>query len=327
MTKIEAGRMNFETVDINLEDLHRRIIGPFEAQAEAKGLDFVTAFEGDIPAVVRGDPLRVCQVVQNLLSNAVKFTDQGAVRFVTRGRRVSERRVTFEFAVIDSGAGISQADMEQLFQPFTQLDASSTRRFGGTGLGLTISRRLANIMGGDISVTSSPGEGSTFTFVVEGEVVAWRAAETATPAEGDVVMSDGMEVLVVEDHPVNRMILEAWMASTGRRSSIAENGQEAVDAARDQRFDLIVMDVNMPVMDGLAATRLIREGGGANAETPIVVLSASARNEDHEAGLAAGADAYLNKPIDFRSLSALMAHAKGGRTALRRLMDQEAEAA
>src|SRR5690606_22316964 len=171
----------------------------------------------------RGDPLRVCQVVQNLLSNAVKFTDQGAVRFVTRGRRVSERRVTFEFAVIDSGAGISQADMEQLFQPFTQLDASSTRRFGGTGLGLTISRRLANIMGGDISVTSSPGEGSTFIFVVEGEVVAWRAAEAATPAEGDVVMSDGMEVLVVEDHPVNRMILEAWMASTGRRSSIAEN--------------------------------------------------------------------------------------------------------
>jgi len=136
-----------------------------------------------------------------------------------------------------------------------------------------------------------------------------------------------MEVLVVEDHPVNRMILEAWMASTGRRTSMAENGREAVDAARDQRFDLIIMDVNMPVMDGLAATRLIREDGGVNAETPIIFLSASARNEDHEAGLAAGADAYLNKPIDFRSLSALMVHAQGGRAALRRLAEQDNEAA
>ncbi|KAK0340450.1 hypothetical protein LTR94_030441, partial [Friedmanniomyces endolithicus] len=173
MTKIEAGRMNFESIDIQLDDLHRRIVGPFEAQAEAKGLTFVSEFEGEMPAVVRGDPLRVCQVVQNLLSNAVKFTDGGDIRLVTRGRRISERRVAFEFAVYDSGAGISEADMDQLFQPFTQIDASSTRRFGGTGLGLTISRRLANIMGGDISVTSEVGKGSVFVFAVEGEVVHW----------------------------------------------------------------------------------------------------------------------------------------------------------
>lgn len=326
MTKIEAGRMNFESVEIDLEDLHRRIVGPFEAQAEAKGLQFITGFEGEVPAVVCGDPLRVCQVVQNLLSNAVKFTDQGEVRFITRGRRLSDRRAAFEFAVIDSGAGISEEDMDQLFQPFSQVDASSTRRFGGTGLGLTISRRLANIMGGDITVTSRHGEGSVFTFTVEGEVVAWRSAPQMDPVEGDADQGDGMEVLVVEDHAVNRMILEAWMASTGRRTSMAENGQEAVEIARNQRFDLIVMDVNMPVMDGLTATRLIREGG-ANAMTPIIVLSASARNEDHEAGLAAGADAYLNKPIDFRSLSALMTQAAGGREALRGLYDDGQDAA
>lgn len=327
MTKIEAGRMSFESVDVNLEDLHRRIVGPFEAQAEAKGLEFITEFEGDIPAVVRGDPLRVCQVVQNLLSNAVKFTDQGAVRFITRGKRVSERRVYFEFAVVDSGAGISELDMDQLFQPFSQVDASSTRRFGGTGLGLTISRRLANIMGGEIFVASRLNEGSTFTFCVEGEVVAWGEAEPAAIMEGDIVEGDGMRVLVVEDHPVNRMILEAWMASTGRGTSTAENGQEALDAVQDQRFDLIVMDVNMPVMDGLTATRLIRESGGVNADTPIIVLSASARNEDHQAGLAAGADAYLNKPIDFRSLSALMLRAQAGREALRLLSDDFEDAA
>ena len=326
MTKIEAGRMNFEAVDVDLEDLHRRIVGPFEAQAEAKGLEFITSFEGDIPAVVRGDPLRVCQVVQNLLSNAVKFTDQGKVRFVTRGRRISDCRAAFEFVVIDSGAGIFEADMDQLFQPFSQVDASSTRRFGGTGLGLTISRRLANIMGGDISVTSRHGEGSTFTFTVEGDVVTWRSAPQPDVTEGDADQGDGMEVLVVEDHAVNRMILEAWMASTGRRTSMAANGQEAVELARNQRFDLIVMDVNMPVMDGLTATRLIREGG-ANAQTPVIVLSASARSEDHEAGLAAGADAYLNKPIDFRSLSALMAQAAGGRDALRDVYDEAQDVA
>ncbi|MCO8019015.1 response regulator [Brevundimonas diminuta] len=323
MTKIEAGRMNFESIDIQLDDLHRRIVGPFEAQAEAKGLRFVSEFDGDPPAVVRGDPLRVCQVVQNLLSNAVKFTESGEIRFVTRSRRISERRVAFEFAVHDSGAGISEGDMDQLFQPFTQIDASSTRRFGGTGLGLTISRRLANIMGGDITVQSQVGSGSVFTFAVEGEVVCWEDEAAQADADADRVEPDGMKVLVVEDHPVNRMILEAWMGSTGRRTTTAENGQEAVDIAQHQAFDLIIMDVNMPVMDGLTATRLIREGG-VNADTPIVVLSASARNEDHEAGMAAGADAYLNKPIDFRSLASLMTQARGGRPALQLLTENEA---
>lgn len=316
MTKIEAGKMSFDVVDVQVDDLHRRILGPFEAQAEAKGLKLVSAFEGELPAVVRGDPLRVCQVVQNLLSNAVKFTDQGEIRYIVRGTRISDRRVRFDFSVTDSGSGISREDLDRLFQPFTQVDNSSTRRFGGTGLGLTIARRMAQIMGGDITVASRLGEGSTFTLSIEGEVVEWSHAEPAEVIDAAIDGGDHMDVLVVEDHPVNRMILEAWMGSAGHRTSTAENGQLAVDLARSQRFDLIIMDVNMPVMDGLTATRLIREGRGVNADTPIVVLSASARIEDHEAGLAAGADAYLNKPIDFRSLANLMAQVPGGRSAL-----------
>jgi len=316
MTKIEAGKMSFDVVDVQVDDLHRRILGPFEAQAEAKGLKLVSAFEGELPAVVRGDPLRVCQVVQNLLSNAVKFTDQGEIRYIVRGSRISDRRVRFDFSVTDSGSGISREDLDRLFQPFTQVDNSSTRRFGGTGLGLTIARRMAQIMGGDITVASRLGEGSTFTLSIEGEVVEWSHAEPAEIIDAAIDGGDHMDVLVVEDHPVNRMILEAWMGSAGHRTSTAENGQLAVDLARSQRFDLIIMDVNMPVMDGLTATRLIREGRGVNADTPIVVLSASARIEDHEAGLAAGADAYLNKPIDFRSLANLMAQVPGGRSAL-----------
>ena len=327
MTKIEAGKMTFETVDVTVADLHKRVVGPFQAQAEAKGLTFTVRQEGEIPAVVRGDPLRVCQVIHNLLSNAVKFTDAGEIIYTVRGERLGDGRARFDFVVRDSGAGISPEDIERLFQPFTQVDASSTRRFGGTGLGLTISRRMANIMGGDITVESAPGEGSTFTFSAEAEVVEWAREEEAAPIAAEVEGGQALSVLVVEDHPVNRMILEAWMGSAGHSSATAENGQIAIEAASEQRFDLIVMDVNMPVMDGLTATRAIRAGDGPNADTPIVVLSASARTEDHQAGLDAGADAYLNKPIDFAALALVMNRVGAGRAAVRALVDSGETAA
>ena len=326
MTKIEAGKMTFETVDVAIDDLHKRVTGPFSAQAEAKGLSFVSTFEGEIPAVVRGDPLRVCQVIHNLLSNAVKFTETGEVRYMVRGTRVADRRVRFDFAVTDSGSGIAPADLSRLFQPFTQVDASSTRRFGGTGLGLTIARRMANIMGGDITVASTLGEGSTFTFSVEADVVEWAKVEAVQAIHAELEDGAQLRVLVVEDHPVNRMILEAWMGSANHVTTTAENGQEAVEAAAGQPFDLIIMDVNMPVMDGLTATRRIRDGAGVNANTPIVVLSASARTEDHQAGLDAGADAYLNKPIDFNALAALMGRVGGGRDTVRSFGKQTGEA-
>ncbi|AQR61622.1 hybrid sensor histidine kinase/response regulator [Brevundimonas sp. LM2] len=315
MTKIEAGKMTFEVIDICMDDLHRRVTGPFIAQAEAKGLQFDCAFEGEMPAVVRGDPLRICQVIQNLLSNAVKFTETGVIRYAVRARRINDRRAAFEFSVTDSGSGIAPQDLERLFQPFTQVDASSTRRFGGTGLGLTIARRMANIMKGDIAVQSTVGQGSSFTLTVEAEVVEWQAVAQAEAVDAEVGQGESLSVLVVEDHPVNRMILEAWLGSAGHVAASAEDGRIAVDMAGHQAFDLIIMDVNMPVMDGLTATRLIRSSG-ANTETPIAVLSASARHEDHEAGLEAGADAYLNKPIDFAALAQLMQRVRGGRAGL-----------
>ena len=319
MTKIEAGKMTFETVDVSIDDLAKRITGPFEAQAAAKGLGFEQITEGDVPSVVRGDPLRVCQVLHNLLSNAVKFTDEGVVTFRTRGSRVAPNRVRFDFMVTDTGSGIAKADLDLLFEPFTQVDASSTRRFGGTGLGLTIARRMTNIMGGDISVSSEVGSGSTFTMTVEAEVVEWARPAPVETRVAERSEGQALSVLVVEDHPVNRMILEAWMGSAGHAASTAENGQIAVDVAQHQPFDLIIMDVNMPVMDGLTATRMIRRGQGVNRDTPMVVLSASARSEDHQAGLDAGADAYLNKPIDFAALAQLMTHVPGGREQVRQL--------
>ena len=317
MTKIEAGRMEFDNVDVDVAELHERISGVASAQAQAKELAFHSEFSGEIPAVVRGDPVRVGQILQNLLSNAIKFTAEGEIRYRISGERLSDERVKFRFAVTDTGPGIASSDLQRLFEPFTQLDASSTRRHGGTGLGLTISRRLAEIMGGSITVDTRLGEGSTFTFDVEAEVVAWERPGMVEPLTAEVENGRPLRVLVVEDHPVNRMIIEAWMASSGHTTATAEHGQFALEAAAQETFDLILMDVNMPVMDGLTATRALRATAGPNQETPIVVLSASARNEDHEAGLAAGADAYLNKPIDFRALAEVLNRCTAGREALR----------
>jgi len=171
---------------------------------------------------------------------------------------------------------------------------------------------MANIMGGNINVTSTVGVGSTFTLTVEAEVVEWTSVPAAVAIDADIEDGGSLNVLVVEDHPINRMILEAWLGSAGHVTASAENGKIAVDMCMTQAFDLIVMDVNMPVMDGLAATRAIRQAG-LNAQTPIAVLSASARSEDHAAGLEAGADAYLNKPIDFAALAVMMNRVGGGR--------------
>lgn len=317
MTKIEAGRMEFDNADVDFHELHDRVSGVASAQAQAKELVYRADLVGEIPAVVRGDAVRVGQILQNLLSNAIKFTSEGEIVFRVEGKRLSDDRVGFIFVVTDTGPGIATSDLQRLFEPFTQLDGSSTRRHGGTGLGLTISRRLAEIMGGRIAVDTRVGEGSTFTFSVEAEVVAWARDDEVEAVSDEAVCDRSLKVLVVEDHPVNRMIIEAWMGSAGHTTVTAENGKLALDVCAVEAFDLILMDVNMPVMDGLTATRALRQTPGPNQEAPVVVLSASARTEDHEAGLAAGADAYLNKPIDFRALADMLVRCSAWRETVR----------
>ncbi len=317
MTKIEAGRMEFDNAAVDFRDLHGRISGVASAQAQAKDLSYRAELNGEFPAIVLGDAVRVGQILQNLLSNAIKFTNDGEILFRVDGRRLSDDRVALAFAVTDTGPGIASGDLQRLFEPFTQLDGSSTRRHGGTGLGLTISRRLAEIMGGTICVDTRLGEGSTFTFTVEAEVLSWAHELPVEAATEDAVCERALRVLVVEDHPVNRMIVEAWMSSAGHVTVLAENGEMALEACAVEAFDLILMDVNMPVMDGLTATRALRSQPGPNQASPVVVLSASARSEDHEAGLAAGADAYLNKPIDFRALAEMLVRSAAGREAVR----------
>jgi signal transduction histidine kinase/ActR/RegA family two-component response regulator len=318
LTKIEADRMALEAIEIDMHELVERVGATWTARAGEKSIDYVVEADPSVPAVVIGDPTRLSQVLHNLLSNGIKFTDRGGVKFRIRSERVGDFRARISFAISDTGPGIAAEDVERLFQPFTQLDASSTRRYGGTGLGLTICRRLAQLMGGELVVDSVVGQGSTFTLTVEADVRAWSAPKVEQAVTAEIEQAEPLRVLVVEDHPVNRMIIEAWLASAGHVTTSAENGVMALEACAEQAFDLILMDVNMPVMDGLTATRQLRDTLGPNRETAVVVLSASARAEDHEAGFAAGADAYLNKPIDFKAFASLLGRlVSGGRERLR----------
>jgi signal transduction histidine kinase/ActR/RegA family two-component response regulator len=318
LTKIEADRMALEAIEIDVHELVERVGATWSARATEKAINYEVELGDAVPSVVVGDPTRLSQIVHNLLSNAIKFTEKGAVALHVSADRLNETRAKLTFRISDTGPGIAAGDVERLFQPFTQLDASSTRRFGGTGLGLTICRRLAALMGGELTVESEVGKGSTFVLTIETDVRAWAAVKIDEAVTAEVDQDKCLRVLVVEDHPVNRMIIEAWLTSAGHCAISAENGEAALALAEDQPFDLILMDVNMPVMDGLTATRRLRDNVGLNQESPVVVLSASARAEDHEAGYAAGADAYLNKPIDFKALASVLNRAAfGGRDRLR----------
>ena len=315
LTRIEADRLELESAEIDISEFTARFDRTWAGRASEKDVDFIAEIDPSAPASVVGDPARTAQIVHNLLSNAVKFTEHGEIRLTVSADRISDRRARLKFRVADTGPGIAPEHLEKLFRPFTQVDGSSTRRFGGAGIGLTLSQKLAQMMDGGLEVESEPGKGSVFTFSMEVDVRAWHAAQVQAPVTAETE-GQPIRVLVVEDHPVNRMIVEAWLASAGHVAVAAENGQIGLEMAQAQAFDLILMDVNMPVMDGLTATQKLRAEPGPNQETPVVVLSASARAEDHEAGMAAGADAYLNKPIDFRLFAEMLGRLQGGREAL-----------
>lgn len=238
MTKIEAGKMETTLTDVAITDLQERAVGPFRAQAEAKGLGFVTETTGLLPGVVRTDPLRVAQIVQNFLSNAIKFTPQGVVRLTMAAEpRPAEGRVGLTFIVADEGQGIAPEDLQRLFQPFTQVDESSTRRFGGTGLGLSIAKRMAELLGGEVDVQSTVGTGSEFRFSLEVEVVDWGKApiQDAPRSVEPQLATRPLNVLVVEDHPVNRMILDRWLSTMGHEVALAANGRTLSIRRRTRR--------------------------------------------------------------------------------------------
>lgn len=300
--RIESGKLQIERVEVDVGDLMRSVVGLYRLQAETKGLD-LRLEAGGIPELrIWGDAVRLRQIVGNLVSNAIKFTEQGAVIVSAEVTRPGQIQVTIE----DTGIGFDLDIKDRLFGRFQQADGTITRRFGGTGLGLAISRDLATLMGGELDCASVPGSGSRFWVTLPFESVA--DSRQVVPAAVAVVDAEqqALRVLLADDHPTNRRVVELMLAGTGIDLTVAEDGKDALELFRIQAFDVILMDMQMPVMDGLTAVREIRREEAARGcpRTPIVMLTANVLPEHVAAGAEAGADGHLPKPLSVQALFA-----------------------
>ncbi len=307
LAKVESGRMELELAPFSPRDCVRRSLDLVRPSAVAKGLRLDLEVADDVPALVRGDATRITQVLINLLGNAVKFTAAGSVHLRVRVDRRESDSLLLGFAVRDTGIGLDPAQAEHLFQEFTQADASTTRKYGGTGLGLAISRRLVELHGGRLTVDSRPGEGATFAFTVRVQPAGATGDRTIG---ADFARRHPCRILLVEDDPVNRKIAAYLLQRLGYSAESAANGRDAVAAWRSGPFDLVLMDMEMPVMDGLAATAAIRAETG-RPQPRIVMLSAHTDEAQRRRCLAAGADDYLTKPLQLDRLAATIARVTG----------------
>ena len=305
LSKIEAGGMEIETAPFDLADALEGVLQINRLKAQDKGLAFAADFDETARGEFLGDAVRLKQVVGNLLSNAVKFTDQGGVRLRVSLAEEGDAPARVIVEVRDTGVGFDAAAGAALFQRFSQADNTITRRFGGTGLGLSICRSIVELMGGEISASSEPGRGSVFRASFPLPRVRSLADHDARPAndrdapEAPLARVDALRVLLAEDHPINQKVVQLILAPLGAEITLAEDGAQALAAFRVGVFDLVLMDMQMPVMDGLTATMAIRDeehrrGGG---RTPIIMLSANAMTQHRRDAMAAGADHHIAKPI------------------------------
>ncbi|WP_448031773.1 ATP-binding protein [Bradyrhizobium liaoningense] len=319
LSKLEAGRFTFEVIDFAPQALVEAVATVIRASAKNRGLTVKVEFDPSLPPTMRGDVARIRQVLLNLASNAVKFTDEGEVTISVTCQARRDLLATVEWTVTDSGIGIAPEKLGQLFSDFAQADASISRRFGGTGLGLAISRRIIEQMGGTIGVTSTPGQGSTFRFTL---VLPWSQAQASDQADGRDEADDlkariagldrPLKVLVAEDDAVNRMVVSKMLGSFDVELRVVVDGAEAVAAASEGDYDVVLMDVRMPDMDGLAATRAIRAQGGRLEALPIVALTANAFPEDIKICREAGMSDFLAKPLRKPALIAALLRALDG---------------
>ncbi len=336
VSKIEAGRLALEPVGFDLQQLVEDALGPLRPLAEEKGLTLSLRFAPGTPRRVEGDPGRIRQVLTNLVNNAIKFTPQGRVQVRVcgrecRGREAADppaaagRRVRLRVAVQDTGIGVPRSLHAKIFDKFTQADASTTRKYGGTGLGLAICRQLVELMGGRIGLESTPGEGATFWFTLELPIARSTPGMTAPavetvagaaparracsePAHAAAARGEAPLVLLAEDNPLNQKVAVLMLGKLGCRVEIAQNGEQAVTMSRDGRYQLVLMDCQMPELDGYAAAARIRreERAAGRERTPIIALTAHAMSGDRERCLAAGMDDFLSKPIKLEALESAL---------------------
>ena len=306
-SKIEAGRMELETQVFNLESCVGDAMEILAPPAAAKNLKLAYLPAEGLPTWVSADPTRLRQVLVNLLSNAVKFTDQGEVVVRAELDSQQEESLVLHFSVSDTGIGIPPRQLDRVFEIFTQADASIARRYGGTGLGLSISSRLVRIMGGRIWVESQEGQGSTFHFTLPVERAQPQTESALAPAfDATFAARHPQHILLAEDNPVNQRVAVLFLERLGYQIDTVANGLEAVEAVQRQPYDLVLMDVRMPELDGLEAARRIRAELPAERQPRIVAMTAYAYQEDLRECLAAGMDDHLTKPIQYDPLVAVL---------------------
>jgi two-component system, sensor histidine kinase len=328
-SKIEADKIEIEVVELDVRELVSEVVDLMAERARSKGVELIARVHPTVPRRLRGDPGRLRQVLVNLVSNAVKFTERSG-EVVVRVRLAAEpdQAALLRFDVQDTGIGIASDVHERLFQPFSQADGSTSRKYGGTGLGLTISKRLVELMHGEIGVDSTVGWGSTFWFTILFDAVPNSEPELADnrPSIHDQQpgaprprfeageLSNTPRILVVEDNPINQQVAAGWLQRLGCRADVAANGFEALDALQRIAYSAVLMDCQMPEMDGFQATAEIRRREGSARSTPIIAMTANAMKGDRERCLAAGMDDYISKPVHIEELQA----------ALRRVLSQPA---
>lgn len=340
VTRMEAGGLTLSPEPLQLAALMRELEALSRPQASAKGLALHVSIAEDVPGWVEADPTRLRQILLNLLSNALKFCDRGQVACSLRCGVGPLGEDLLIFDVSDTGPGMDAATVSRLFQRFSQGDASASRRHGGAGLGLEISRRLARAMGGDIHVQTAPGQGSQFSLALPLRLVPQTdlAAESRVSATVDALLTStptstgtgtgtststtatlsalhqedrdppvtGLQVLVSEDHPTNRLVVEAMLLKLGHHPTLCENGLQALQRVRRQRFDVVMMDLHTPQMDGFEATRAIRELPGPKGQLPIIAFSADAFDETRQLAQEAGVSMFLAKPVELEALQACL---------------------
>lgn len=311
LSKVEAGKMELEEITFDLHKLLDELVVAMGPRARDKDIGFRCSSSDRIPRFIQGDPVRLKQVLFNLLGNAFKFTSKGEISIHVHPQNVGDKEVIIHFSVLDTGIGIPSTKLDSIFQAFTQVDASTTRRYGGTGLGLTISRRLVKLMGGELNVISKEGKGSEFYFTLP-----FKKANRASDEKIETLSMDGTtsrdygqaRVLLAEDNPVNQDVATATLEQWGLRVDIANSGLEAIQALRQNRYSLVLMDVQMPEMDGLEATLTLRDpaSGVLDPKVPVIAMTAHAMKEDKKRCMEAGMDDYLSKPLHPSNLLSIL---------------------
>jgi len=306
-SKIEAGKMRLESIPFNIEQLIKELVALLHGKAEERSVNLTSEIDSKLEKFVRGDSVRIRQILTNLMTNAIKFTENGEVKVKLSVLDKNSNSIRLKLEVIDNGIGIPEEVQRKLFNSFTQADGSTTRKYGGTGLGLAIVRQLVTMMHGRLGVESKPGEGSRFWVELVFEIANEEAVEVQPEKEQEFAGEIGGRVLLVEDNPVNQIVAKKMLEKMGMDYAVVNNGQEAVDRiAEDQNFNLILMDCQMPVMDGYEATHVIRDKEKESDHIIIVAMTANAMEGDKEQCIEAGMDDYIAKPVKSPDLKAIL---------------------